>query len=433
VDLDASAQADPGRKPARHLGRARVTVWAKAVRSNALLRHELRTHQLQEARALDEWHAVEAGGRSAASHGAPLEPPELAIIVPTLNEGDNLEELLQRLDVTLEGLCWEVIFVDDDSRDGSLEVLQGLMRSRPNVRALRRIGRRGLASACIEGMLATSAPFLAVMDADLQHDEAILPVMLKAVQEGDVDIVVGTRFAPGGSVGDLSQMRLRISRLGRRLSRAISRADLSDPMSGFFVLRRTFFEDTVRQLSGHGFKILLDLFASAPRPVRFVEVPYRFRSRRHGQSKLDTLVTLEFMMLLGDKLLGRYIPVRFIMFVLVGLLGLVVHLTTLGLCFRGIGLSFYVAQVIATLVAMTCNFNLNNLLTYRDRRLRGRGLVYGHLSFYLVCSIGAIANFQIAEKLYELRAPWALAGILGAVVGAVWNYGVSSTFTWRRR
>ena len=385
----------------------------------------LRTDQLQEAHAVRAWYAPVGEQPTTARHGGAFEPPELAIIIPTLNERDNIEELLQRLDVALSRVRWEVIFVDDDSGDGTLDLLHRLMRSRPDVRAMRRIGRRGLSSACIEGILATSAPFLAVMDADMQHDERILPVMLKQLRENDLDVAVGTRFGSGGSVGDFSEPRLRISRLGRLLSRAISRADLSDPMSGFFVLRRTFFEDTVRQLSGHGFKILLDVFASARRPVHFVEVPYRFGSRLHGQSKLDTLVVLEFLMLFADKLLGRYVPVRFVLFILVGLLGLVIHLTTLGLCFKGIQISFYAAQVIATLVAMTFNFNLNNLLTYRDRRLRGRYLIYGHLSFYLVCSIGAIANFQIAEMLYGMHVPWALAGLLGALVGAVWNYGVS--------
>jgi dolichol-phosphate mannosyltransferase len=199
------------------------------------------------------------------------------------------------------------------------------------------------------------------------------------------------------------------------------------------MLRRGFLEETVRSLSGHGFKILLDLFASSPRKVRFAEVPYAFRERHAGESKLDSVVMLEYLTLLGDKLLGDYVPIRFVIFILVGLVGVVVHLTILALFYKGVGLTFYPAQVIATLVAMTFNFNLNNLLTYRDRRLRGRWLIYGHLSFYLVCSVGAIANFQIAEMLYEIRVPWALAGLLGAVVGAVWNYGVSSTFTWRQR
>jgi dolichol-phosphate mannosyltransferase len=217
------------------------------------------------------------------------------------------------------------------------------------------------------------------------------------------------------------------------LSRAVSRADLSDPMSGYFVVHRDFLEETVRRLSGHGFKILLDLFASSPRRVRFAEVPYRFRQRQHGRSKLDAPVLLEYVTLIGDKLLGRYVPVRFVIFVLVGLFGLVIHLAILGLCFRIFEIQFYYSQAIATLVAMTTNFNLNNVFTYRERRLRGLSLLWGHLSFYLICSIGAIANFQLAQLLFELRVPWALAGALGAIVGAVWNFGVSSSFTWRRR
>jgi dolichol-phosphate mannosyltransferase len=359
--------------------------------------------------------------------------PELAIIVPTLDERDNIEHLIARLGGVLGGIAWEVIFVDDDSQDGTWPLLLELQGRLPQVRALRRIGRRGLASACIEGMLASAAPYLAVIDADLQHDEAILPTMLATLKARQLDLVVGTRFAGGGSAGELSRQRLAISRLGRLVSRAISRADLSDPMSGFFVVRRDFLEDTVHRLSGRGFKLLLDMLASAPRPVRFAEIPYRFRPRRHGRSKLDAPVLLDYVTLVGDKLLGRYLPVRFVIFVLVGLFGVVVHLAVLGLCFRLLGLPFYGSQVIATLVAMTANFNLNNVFTYGDRRLRGLELIYGHLSFYLICSIGAIANFQLAQMLFDLDVPWALAGLLGAVVGAVWNYGVTSTFTWRPR
>lgn len=376
--------------------------------------------------------AAKAEAAASASRHAPA-PIELAVIVPTLNERDNVEPLLAKLTLALAGIPWEVIFVDDDSRDGTWTLLRDLQQRFPHVRALRRIGRRGLASACIEGMLATSTPYVAVMDADLQHDEAILPTMLATLKAGQLDVVIGSRFAAHGSVGNLSRRRLLISRLGRLFSRAISRAELSDPMSGFFLMRRDFVEDTVHRLSGHGFKILLDLFASAPRRVRFAEVPYRFRQRQHGHSKLDAPVLLDYVTLVGDKMFGRYVPVRFVIFVLVGLFGMAVHLAVLGLCFRLVGLSFYLSQMIATLVAMTTNFNLNNVFTYRDRRLRGLDLVSGHLSFYLICSIGALANFQIAQLLFELQVPWALAGLSGAVVGAVWNYAVSSSFTWRRR
>jgi dolichol-phosphate mannosyltransferase len=368
-------------------------------------------------------------GTSAPRHG--LAPPELAVIVPTLNEKDNIAPLLARLGDALAGIQWEVVFVDDDSRDGTAELLLRLQNVMPRVRVIRRIGRRGLSSACIEGMLATGAPFLAVIDADLQHDESILPRMLEALREGDLDIVVGSRFSAGGSVGSFAGKRLLLSRLGRWLSRIVSHAELSDPMSGYFVLRRTFLEETVRRLSGQGFKILLDFFASAPRPVRFAEIPFTFRPRHSGESKLDTLVMLEYVTLLSDKLLGPYLPTRFVMFVLVGLFGVVVHLAVLGLAHKLLLISFYYSQIIATFTAMTVNFNLNNLFTYRDRRLSGVRLIYGHLSFYLICSIGAIANFQIAEMLFNLRVPWMVAGFLGAMISSVWNYGVSSTITWK--
>jgi dolichol-phosphate mannosyltransferase len=358
--------------------------------------------------------------------------PEVAVIVPTLNECVNIPLLLTRLEAALAGVRWEVMFVDDDSGDGTAELLPTIARSRRNVRYLIRVGRRGLASACIEGMLATAAPILVVMDADLQHDEAVLPVMLRTMRECDVDIVVGTRVIEHRPAS-LTPMRLRISRIASLLSRLVVRAKLSDPISGFFMVRREFFEATVRDLSGLGFKILLDLLASAPRPARLAEVPYRFRPRAHGQSKLDALIVLEYLWLLADKLICRHLPLRFVAFVLVGSLGLVAHLGVLALCYKLLQFRFYYAQILATLTAMTLNFNLNNIATHRDRRLRGRGLLWGHLSFYLVCSVGAVANIQIAQMLYQLRVAWPLAGLLGAMVGSVWNYAVSSTLTWRRQ
>jgi dolichol-phosphate mannosyltransferase len=393
------------------------------------------TAEAREARAAPIV-AGEAGRRQPGSGtigGRTPFGPELAVIIPTFNERDNVATLLERLERCLgDRVRWEAVFVDDDSDDGTGAVLHRLAHGRPNVRYLRRIGRRGLASACIEGMLATTAPYLAIMDADLQHDETILLDMFATLATDELDMVIGTRHAAGGSTGSLSPARRLMSRTGRLLSRAVVRAELSDPMSGFMMMRREFLERTVHRLSGRGFKILLDLFASAPEPVRFVEMPYHFGQRRHGESKLDTLIVLEYLQLLLDKTVGRWIPTRFVIFVAVGFLGIFVHLAVLAAAHRILGWPFYLSQALATFVAMTFNFNLNNLVTYRDRRLKGGDLVRGHLSFYAVCTVGAVANLAIAEWLFRLDAPWFLAGFLGAVVGSVWNYGVSSTFTWRR-
>jgi dolichol-phosphate mannosyltransferase len=356
----------------------------------------------------------------------------LAIIVPTLNEAGNVRPLLTRIDAALRGIDFEVIFVDDDSSDGTPEIIRQAARERANVRCLRRIGRRGLASACIEGMLATSAPCLAVMDADLQHDEALLRRMYETLTaRPEVDLVVGSRFIDGASTGALSEGRARLSRIGNALTRALLRAELSDPLSGFFVLRREVLDEVAHALSGQGFKILLDILSSTSRRLCVVELPLNFRERHSGQSKLDLLVTLEFAMLLADKTLGRIVPIRFVLFVLVGLFGVVVHLAFLGAALQTGGLSFYWAQALATWSAMTVNFCLNNKLTYRDRQLRGGAFAKGLVSFWLACAIGAVINLQIAELIYEQGAFWPIAGALGAIVGSVWNYGITSTFTWR--
>lgn len=357
----------------------------------------------------------------------------LAIIVPTLNEEGNVEQLVNRLERVLAHESWEIVFVDDDSTDGTIPLLRRLAAERDHVRLIHRIGRRGLASACIEGIQSTTAPLIAVMDADLQHDETVLPIMLEKLRTERLDIVVASRFADGSDAGDgLTAGRRLLSRIGNRLCHLVMKASLSDPLSGFFLMRREMVDGVVHGLSGKGFKILLDIFATTAGPVAWAEVPMRFRPRGSGASKLDRQVLLEFILLLADKSLGRTIPVQFVLFVLVGLTGVLVHLAVLGLLFLGAGLPFLAAQVTAILAAMTSNFFLNNEFTHRDRRLRGWPIVTGLLSFYAACSLGAFANYQMASVLYGLGTPWLLAGLVGAGMGAVWNYAVSSVFTWRR-
>ena len=355
---------------------------------------------------------------------------ELAIVVPTLNEKQNVPVLLERLGSTLRGVEFEVLFVDDDSLDGTSDEIRRIGISNPRVRVLQRVNRRGLASACVEGMMATAAPYIAVMDADLQHDESILPRMLDLLREGNLDLVIGTRNAEGGSMGDFSPWRVRLSNLGRAMSRSISHHELSDPMSGFFMLSASFLKEVVHNISGIGFKILLDIVASSDRKVRIAEVPYRFGERAFGESKLDILVGLEYLQLLLDKSFGRYIPVRFMLFAMVGATGVVLHLFILYALLL-MGKAFATAQIIATVVVMTFNFLLNNTLTYRDRRLRGVRIVTGLVTFYAACAVGAFVNVRVATFLVSSGAPWYVGGLLGIVLGSVWNYGVTAVFTWQ--
>jgi dolichol-phosphate mannosyltransferase len=358
-------------------------------------------------------------------------PAELSVVVPTFNEAQNVPLLVARLAEALAGTRWEVIFVDDNSPDGTATAARRIASLDPRVRCIRRIDRRGLAGACIEGLLASSAAVVAVMDGDLQHDETLLCRMLENIR-GGADLVIGTRFAPeSGAPGGLSRLRQFASRLAIGTAKRLLGVRLSDPMSGFFMMRRELFDAVAPRLSTQGFKVLLDIVASSQQPLRIVELPFEFRSRQHGASKLDSLVIFEYVGLLLAKLSGDWLSIRFVLFALVGGTGLFVHLWALQQALA-LGVEFVWAQTLAAFAAMSSNFVLNNQLTYRDRRLRGLAALRGLLTFYVVCSVGTIANVGVAHWVYGSRSIWWLAGTAGALMGVVFNYAASSVLTWRR-
>ncbi len=357
---------------------------------------------------------------------------DLAIVLPTYNESGNVGPMVERLENALAGIRYEVIFVDDDSPDGTAGVVRRMARTRDNLRVLHRIGRRGLASACIEGILAASAPFVAVMDADMQHDESILPEMLRRMREENLDLMVGSRNIAGGSMGEFARWRVKLSQLGKRLSLMGAEHELSDPMSGFFMVRLASFERFAHRLSGIGFKILLDIVLSAGPGLRIGEVAYRFRQREHGESKLDVLVGLEYFELLVDKHLGNLVNVRFVLFGMVGALGVAVHLLILNSLLRTGGMSFAKAQTATTFLVMILNFVLNNSFTYRDRRLRGWKFLGGLVTFCAACGLGVAANVAIANEAFHHGMPWWLAALTGLLFSSVWNFGVTSMTTWRQ-
>src|SRR5579872_6610938 len=366
----------------------------------------------------------------AISHGAPT----LTVVVPCYNERPNVAPLVAKLDAALFGISWEAVFVDDDSPDGTAGEVRRIAQIDPRVRCIRRIGRRGLASAVIEGALSSSAQFVAVIDGDLQHDETRLPDMLAALQSGQYDLAVGSRHLAGGDDSGLaSRWRHLLSDGGIRLAQMFVPVKLSDPLSGFFMLPRPLFEQLAANLTGQGFKILLDLALSSPAPLRVIELPCVFHERVAGESKLDALVLAQFAGLLLDRVFGGLLPLRFISFGLVGALGVLVNLAVLGAALHISGVGFETAQALGTVVAMVFNFLLNNEITYRDQRLRGPRLWRGLLIFMLVCGVGAIANIGIATTLYKTHTNWTIAGAVGAVVGVVWNYAVSATLVWRSR
>ncbi|WP_460452467.1 glycosyltransferase [Alsobacter sp. SYSU BS001988] len=369
-----------------------------------------------------------------AGTSAPLRtlPPILTVVVPTYNERQNLRELVSRLDAALDGINWEMVFVDDDSPDGTSALAKSLSRRDSRIRCLRRVGRRGLSGACIEGVLSSAAPYVAVIDGDLQHDETLLPKMLAELREDRCDIVVGSRFVEGGAAdAGFSATRQAISKLGRRFAQAVLRTTVKDTMSGFFMLRREVVEDAAPQLCPEGFKILADILASSPESARVKELGYEFRQRHAGESKFDAKVALDFLGLIVSKLTRGVVPVSFVSFLLVGGVGVVLHLAALKLALLT-GLTFFAAQTLATLVAMACNFVVNNLTTYRNARLRGWAWLRGLAMFCGICSLSALANIGVATWLFEHDQTWWAAGLAGIVMGATWNYAVSARLVWRK-
>jgi dolichol-phosphate mannosyltransferase len=358
--------------------------------------------------------------------------PELTIVVPTFNEKANIPLLVERLAQLLTACDWEVIFVDDNSPDGTATAARAIGETDSRVRCIRRIGRRGLAGACLEGMLASQARYVAVMDADLQHDEGLLVPMLEALRGGRADVAVASRYLYGGSAAGLSKQRSRVSRGSNALVRGLLGIDLTDPMSGHFMIRREALETIAPSLSTQGFKILLDILATGRGSLRTIELPSTFRERQHGESKLDSKIALDFAALVAAKLTNDAVSARFLLFCLVGLTGIGIHLAVLSVLVLA-DLSFGVAQALATVGAIAWNFVLNNLFTYRDQRLTGWHFVTGLIRFQVICAIGAISNVGIATWIYDYDETWWIAGLGGALIGTVWNFVVSAALVWRQR
>jgi dolichol-phosphate mannosyltransferase len=357
--------------------------------------------------------------------------PDLSVIVPTYNERDNLDSLITALARVLDGVSYEVVLVDDDSPDGTAAEARRLAQQHPRVRVIQRIGRRGLASAVVEGALSTSSPYIAVMDADLQHDERVLPAMLDRLRRDRLDIVVASRNLEDDGMGEFAADRVALSHAGRRAFEAFWRVPVSDPMSGFFVLTRELFDEVAHSLSAVGFKVLVDVLASSSRPLRIAEVGYRFRTRARGQSKLDIVIELEYLQLLFDKLTGGWIPPTYFLFGLVGTVGMLFNFVTAALLFRFAGLKFLEAQAVGALLTVAVNFFLNNILTFRFARMRGRQIVAGLLLFYLVCAIALVAQLAVATALQQFGFHWAPATLAGIIIASVWNYTIAAQLVWQ--
>ncbi len=358
--------------------------------------------------------------------------PELTVVVPTFNEAENVELLAAKITSALDQENWEIIFVDDNSPDGTHDIVRSLAAGDSRIRLIHRIGRTGLSSACLEGMFASIAPYVAIIDADLQHDETLLKTMLTNMRQGGADLIVASRKTAEGSFGEMPGMRVKISQLATWMANRVLKIPLTDPMSGNFMIKREVIDEVANKLYGQGFKLLLDICANTERNLLIEELPYKMRARQLGESKLGLRVILEYGLFLFSKAIGQKLPIRFIKFCLIGGIGVVVHLAVLGVFHKILSLEFLVSQIIAAYVAMSGNYILNNRFTFSDKKKSGVQFWIGMLSFYVICSFGAFIGITAGEFLHSNDVVWWLAGVVTTLVAAIWNYSVSSVFTWRR-
>jgi dolichol-phosphate mannosyltransferase len=355
---------------------------------------------------------------------------ELSVVICVLDEAEAIPGVLHELIDELAGLAFEVVVVDDSVADDTARAVRAVMRGDPRIRLVRREGARGLASAAIAGWDAAQGQVLGLMDGDGQHDPRLIRRLLDRLRAADAEVATASRYLTEAGSG-LTGFRDAISRIGTGAAQALIGARVTDPLSGLFLMRRDWFETVRGSLTGVGFKILVDVLTSGPRPPSVVEAPTALRSRLGGESKLDLRVMADLAGLLIEKRTGGIIPARLAMFLGVGVTGLTAHLAVL-LSGQAAGLSLCSTQALAIWTAMTWNFWANNLLTFRDQRLHGREALVGLGRFYLGCLVGAVVSEAMAMGLNVLGMPGVAAGLMGAAGGGLFNFAAARIGVWRR-
>ena len=355
---------------------------------------------------------------------------DVAVVVPVFREADNIASLVSELHQHLTAYDWEVIFVDDDSDDGTAEVVRSYARTNERVRLVLRVHERGLATAGIAGMLTTKSRCIVLMDGDGQHDPRYIPDLIGPIARKEADIVSAARAVGQLDEAALNLRRRNLSIFANWLAGVFIGRAVIDPMSGFFAINAEVFNRSVRGLSTGGFKLLLDLLISNPR-MRHREIPFEFRQRRAGESKLDLANAWDLVCFLISKAVGSVLPPRLISFALVGASGVLVHFSVLYPIIWS-GLPFTIAQLIAAFAASAWNFGLNNFLTFRDRQLTHWRLLPGFTKYIAIASVGIVANVAVASATFNsFRGFIALSALAGIAIDAVWKYFMSNLLVWR--
>jgi len=363
--------------------------------------------------------------------------PDISVIIPTYNESENLPILLERVSTALRDLDHEVVIVDDDSPDGTWRIAEDLTATYPTLRVIRRIDAKGLSSAVTTGMLQATGRVLAVMDADLQHDEGILPEMHHQVANEGHDVAVGSRETEGGSYGEWSTSRKLVSFGAKLLAKWALGPQVKDPMSGFFAISRNYFQKTVDKVNPSGFKILLEFLARGSNPST-VEVGYTFRKRLHGETKLNASIAIEYLLALIDLRFGWLIPNRFVKFGMVGITGSLLNFCGFAIL-QSLGASIPLAVLFGVELAIIWTYFANNFFTFTPMTYRGKDFFKGLLLYHFVGLYGLVIQFSVvdtllsnfpvlSENLLSLYPTY----MIGVAFAAIGNYFLHGYYTWNR-
>jgi dolichol-phosphate mannosyltransferase len=345
--------------------------------------------------------------------------PTVTVVVPTYHEVENLPHLVARLQLVRSAGAFELelILMDDDSRDGSAELVASL--GAPWVRLVTRKVNRGLSYAVLDGLKLSTRDLLVVMDADLSHPPEKIPEMLAAVLNG-ADVAVGSRFAEGGTTADdWGLFRWLNSRVATLL--AFPLTSVSDPMSGFFAMRRSTFMSG-QDFNPVGYKILLELIIKC-RSKLVVDVPIHFDNRRYGESKLSFREQLRYVQHLRRLYIYKYGTwSHLVQFLLVGVSGLAINLLALTALLAA-GFPEKTAIAGAIVISMLWNFFLNRRFSFSYAR--ERSIVKQFIGFVAACSIGAIVNYFTTVSLWNIIHYKQLAAIVGVLAGTFFNFAAN--------
>ena len=378
--------------------------------------------------------------------------PLVSIVTPTYNEAENLPILIQRLHAALGVLPHEIIIADDNSPDGTWQVGETLATEDPTLRVMRRFHDPGLSASVLDGLSTARGEVLVVIDADLQHDTGVLPEMLSHVLSKRVDVCVGSRSTAGGGYGDWSSSRRFVSWVATMIAKLLLRVSVSDPMSGYFVVSREAYEQTAPSINPRGFKILLE-FIGRNHQLRVDEVGYEFSNRIHGETKLNRSVIRSYLLGVAELRVGRQINPTFLLYAMVGLVGLAVNsvlftlaeavgfpqiTTGLNAAIDPIATSFLFSVQVTILLL----FAMNNEFTFWEQRYRGWALIPAFALYEVMSLVGTCVHVAVFTSLQNIgfllnllgtSASRVVQNLIGASIALILNWFLNTTYLWRRK